>query len=393
MKLGRLGIWAFLVTIAYVPAVMSSAVVGRWIVIALGVPFVAEIRLKVHPGIQIALAMGMSWACVSLLIAPDTLDSLLQLYFMALLVLVMGVASQQDDIDQMMVGMLAGIGVNVLVCLPILFWHAIASQMGNTYAGLFYNSEVFTELCAPLAVWAIVKRRWFLAVLPMLPILANHSRVAAIAVIFSLFCAFWPKTWRRRGIAVGVAVALIGGVAVYLTLDTAKFSSGALRIAIWGATALSITPLGHGLGAFRATYPVQFEFAHSDALQALSELGIGALCFAVIPIVALRNRRDHAEWAAFIAVCVELVVSFPLHVPANAFLAAVLAGYLVRDRARVLVLRPDGGTGDGRDNEWHSAIRGDTGWRGRRSRVVVPVGSTAEGLQAMGSCRSCAEAS
>jgi hypothetical protein len=388
MRFDRMGIWAFLVSVAYVPSVMSAAVAGRWAVIALGVPLVAEIRLKVAPIVQMALVMGITWACTSLLLAPDFLDGSLQLYFMLLLIGAMGAASQQDSLDSAMIGMCLGIGVSVLVSVPTWFGHTLLPQASNAYAGLFFNSEVFTELAAPLAVWAIVKRRWWLAILPIVPVLANLSRISVFSVIFALVVAFWPKAWKWRAAILVAAAILSVGAVIYLTFMHEKLASAALRVTIWLSTIFAIDPLGHGIGWYRASHTTE-EFAHSDVLQALAELGLGALCFAAIPIQALHNRWDHAERAAFIVVCIELVFSFPLHVPAGAFLAALLAGFLVRDRAGFRIVRLDSGSEDGEHNEWHTAIRGDLDPGGERGSFVFPLRYSLARVSRLGTERSC----
>ncbi len=382
-----MGMWAFLVSVAYVPHVMSSAVAGRWWVIALGVPVVAEIRPKLGNVMLMALAMGFTWACASLWIAPDLRDSLLQLYFMALLIGVMFAASQQDSLDSAMVGMCAGVGVSLLVSIPAMFGRPWLPQSSDGFAGLFYNSEVLTEFGAPLLAWALVKRRWFLALIPLAPALANESRVALLSVGVALIVAFWPRAWKWRIAVLCGAAVLAGGAFVYVTMEGHRFASAALRLTIWLTTVYAIDPLGHGIGWYRAVHNTE-EFSHSDVLQAFAELGVGALFFAAIPVYALMNRRDHAERAAFIVICVELVISFPLHVPASAFLAALLAGYLIRDRTGFRVLRFDGRDRDGADHEWHTAVRGSTHGGSGPGSFVFPLRSEVEGVSRLGLSQS-----
>ena len=67
----KFGIWAFLVAVAFVPNIMSAAIVGRWAIIAIGIPLVARIEFKFPFAIQFALAMGFAWSAASVLYAPD----------------------------------------------------------------------------------------------------------------------------------------------------------------------------------------------------------------------------------------------------------------------------------------------------------------------------------
>ena len=380
----RLGTWAFLVSIAYVPFIMSCAVFGRWAVIALGVPLMAEMRLKVLSSVQIALVIGLTWACASLLVTPDKLDGILQFGFMICLVGVMGVASQQESLDKALEAMCFAMAINLFFSPSLPFSGDLVAQGSNGYSGLFYNCEVFVELCAPLAVWAIVKRYWWLAAGPVLPIIMNESRITMFAVAFALVIALWPKSTKHRVMVIAGAVAafLIIVVGMTLLIDF-KLSSALLRLTMWLSTFYAIDPLGHGIGWYRTTHYTE-EFAHSDILQAFAELGLGALPFAVIPFVALRNRRDHAEWAAFIVICIELAVSFPLHVPASAFLAALLAGYLVRDRAVVHMLRWDGRSDHVVDDEWKAAVRGNARRRSGSGSFVFPARYSPETISPLG---------
>ncbi len=385
----RFGIWAFLIGIAFIPGLMSAAILGRWAIIAIGIPLVAQIRFNFPPAIQFAVAMGMAWACASIMVAPDTRDSALQFFFMAMLVGVMGVASQLESLDDPLEGLCWAMGVSSLFAISALLGHRLVDQGSiERYSGLFYNSEVWTEIAAPLAVWAIVSKRWVLVPLTAFPLFLNGSRISVFCVGVALLYAYWPRTARTRVAVLTAAVAVIGAVLIHQTYGAFKLGSLAQRFMIWDYTAMAITPAGQGIGWYRASHVTE-EFAHSDVIQALAELGLGALCFAVIPVYALWHRRGtNAERAAFIVICIELVVSFPLHVPANAFLVALLAGYLVRSGGERVILRPESGNLDGADGEWHSQVRGDNlGYRRFRS-FMVSVRCAAEGVSAMGSAGS-----
>lgn len=363
--------WGFLVSVAFTPGLMSAAIVGRWAVIGLGVPLVAELRLKAPLIVQAAVAAGVAWSAASLIATPDTMDGLLFLFFMVVLVGAMGAASQAASLTPLLSGMCWGLLVSGGFCLAkAAGYPLVAENNAGGYAGLFYNAEVLVELAAPLVVWAAAKRKWHLAAIGLLPIVMNQSRLAFLVVIFGLAVVYWPRAWRWRVITALGALALAAAVVGYLTIYGGKFGGGALRLAMWYGTALAITPAGRGLGWYRSTHMTE-EFGHSDFLQALAELGIGALFFAVIIVYALRNRRDIAEKAAFVAICAEMALSFPLHVPASAFLIAVLAGYLVRDCGDVHVLQSNGRVDDDSDAQRRpSSWRGNSIDRGSRGSVV-----------------------
>lgn len=371
----KFGIWAFLIAVAFIPNIMSAAIVGRWTIIAIGIPLVARIEFKFPFAIQFALAMGFAWSAASVLYAPDRMDSLLQLFFMLMLIGVMGAASQIKSLDDAMTGMCLGVSVSSLFCVAALFGHQLVDQGSAYYAGLFYNSEVLSEFAAPLAVWAVVKRRFGLAAITVFPLAIDKPRVALIALTVALIFTYWPTRWKYRAFLIASAAVVIGAAMFYMTYGHYKLGSVALRISIWLSTAMAIDISGHGIGWYRASHITE-EFAHSDVIQAFAELGIGALCFAMIPVYALfRNRGNYvAERAAFIAVCVELLISFPLHVPASAFLAALVAGFLVSRRSDVRVVGYHGRTDDGEDSERDRPVWADAHSRSGCFRSAVPLG-------------------
>lgn len=389
----RVGVWAFLVTVAYVPGIMSAAIVPRWAVIALGIPLVSQIRWQIPASLQIAIAAGVAWTAATIIQAPDRADSLLQFFFLLCLLGAMGVASQLDSLDQALAGLCWGVAVSAAFCIAtaVTGHHFVAYHHIELKPGLFYNSEVLCELAAPLVVWAAVKRQWHFVAICLIPIALNTSRIAVVAVAVGMVVAFWPSTWRARAALVGVALLLVGAVIAYFSMFNFKIGSVGLRIVGWLTALYAITPAGQGFGWYRATHAGE-EFAHSDVLQAFAEIGLGALFFALIPIYALWNRsRDHAERAAFVVVMVEVVASFPLHVPATGFLAALLAGYLVRDR---LGVRSDEHGGRDQAGDRHGRPRAQgfaAAWGGRNRGILVSPRSTPALISALGEGRGGAE--
>ena len=380
--------WAFLVSIAYIPTIMSSAILGRWAVIALGVPLVAPLRWDLPHWLKVSILIGLSWAAASVVIAPDKLDSLLQLFFLVLLLGVVGAASQQSSLDSALGAMCWGVGVSVAFCFLGLDGDPIVAQGTPGYAGLFYNSEVLCEFAAPLAVWALAKRRWLLVAICLTPILMNNSRLSYAIVIIGAMVAFWPRAWKWR-IAIMAGTAALVSIVVYeMSIGGGRFGSALYRISMWMLAALTITPSGHGIGAYRAVHSAE-EFAHSDAIQALVELGIGALFFVPLAIRGLRNTEVRAEHAAFFVLCIELVVSFPLHVPGAAFMVALLAGYLARNRPRICGVRPDGGIDLGQNDEWACSDWSGASSRGGFRRFGIPLRRADEAISKMDQSRDC----
>jgi hypothetical protein len=331
---------------------------------------------------QYAIVLGLSWAACSVLISPDPMAGTLQFFFIVATVGAFLASSEADSLDDAMTGLALGIGVSSVFALLYLTGHQIVDQSTIKPAGLFYNSEVFAEFAAPAFLWAVLTRRWPLLLATALPVVACGSRVALLVVASGALYAFWPKS-KLLGIAL-VLVLVVGSAAALVAMGLGKTDSAGLRVVIWLATLLAATPLGNGLGWFETAHPVE-QFAHSDMIQAMNELGLGSIFLAAVPVLILRsNRGTNAERAVFVAICVEVAVSFPLHVPGSAFLAAIVAGYLAGSGALVPVGRSDSRDRDAKDYQWLPKVGGSTVSAGELGSLKVSVRSAPTAHAALG---------
>ena len=141
-------------------------------------------------------------------------------------------------------------------------------------------------------------------------------------------------------------------------------SSALPRVELWTNTAAmwaDASFFGHGLGSFSYEYDRFREFhltlfpelgtilkafptyagaAHSEALQALAELGVvGAFLIGVFLIVTVKiNFKSAAFWSLLIAGTLSLV-SFPLQNPATAILVTLSLGLMAREAKIITVLQ------------------------------------------------------
>ena len=376
----KTGIWAFAVAVAFIPGIMSAAFLPRWALIIIGAPLVSRLTLeRLSQAMQYVLVLGVAWAACGVLFSPDRMAGALQLFFILAMVGAFVAASEMDTLEDAMTGLALGVGVSSVISLFYLAGIKMVDQATVYPAGLFYNSEVFAEFAAPIFLWTVLRKRWPLVVLTALPMVACGSRVAAFAVAAGALYAFRPKSKALTAALVG-SLVLAGSVAVVMF----KLGNSGTRVVIWIATLWAATPLGNGLGWFEAAHPVE-QFAHSDMIQAINELGIGAIFLAAIPVLILRsNRGSNAERAVFIAICVEAAVSFPLHVPGAAFVAAIVAGYLAGSRAHVFLRRSDRRARNAQDGQWQSAIAGTVNSGGGLGRSALSVRSAPAAHAALG---------
>ena len=252
---------------------------------------------------------------------------------MAILVLTMIAAANLDDIDPVIAGLGWAVAVSSVIALGQYFEINPFDIPHFGATGLFYNQEVLPELAAPLLVWSALRKRTILATFMFVPILLCQSRIAYAALIIGALYA-WRIRWQYKASVCAIAVAVLYSVS--MEMDAGKLTSLFARLVSWGVAYEALTPLGRGLGFWFASHPAPFEeYAHSDVLQLLVEIGFGAWFFFVAGVMIVwAGRGNTAERATFAVLCFESAVSFPLQLPATGFLAAVLAGYLARGRLR-----------------------------------------------------------
>jgi tetratricopeptide (TPR) repeat protein len=183
---------------------------------------------------------------------------------------------------------------------------------------------------------------------------AGLSAGLALAALLILYL-LGPRRGILAAVSGVVAAALILLFAPALAPDLLPLkvaggeSSVGMRWAVYAASAsaaLDVVPLGAGLGAFASVFeayrppavPYAVNFAHSEPLQGVVELGIPFLAvFAVTVFVAGRAARrilsrpqsPRFTWGAVTAILglsAHSLIDFPLHVPAIALAGAALAG-------------------------------------------------------------------
>ena len=330
----RMALLGAAVSAAYWPNMLSAAFTPRWAIIGAGLPLVSNLDPRnIGEPMRWVLAWILAFGAVSIIASPDQMTGWLDLFYIVLLCGAFLAGAGLQSLDDVMTGLGAGLALSSAICVAQSLGYPIIGDPTPRPAGLFFNSEVMAEFAAVIFVWAACRPRWGLAVIAAIPIALCFSRVAIVASLLGLIYTYRP-TSRAATLALLSAIAVIA-LAMVVFLGVAKAGSADQRIIIWGATLMAFKPLGTGLGWFQAAHPAE-QYAHSDAIQLLVEIGIGAMLAIVIPIAAFwKNRGTYADRAAFVAICFEIVVSFPLHVPATAFMAAIVAGYLVSVRPDV----------------------------------------------------------
>lgn len=348
MYAGVLGAFGFVVAVAYWPGLLSAAFAPRWAVIAVGLPLLFRLDPRALNGpMQAAIGAVLLGGAASLLLSPDHMGGTLDLFLMVLVALACIAGAEMESAERFLGGMCVGLAISAgVAALQKYGFDVRGVAQDSSPAGLFFNREVLAEIAAPLLVWALFSRRLWLATFALVPLLLCESRTAVAAAVIT--CIVGLRKYMPRGAALVLLVLVAGLCALsLLLLGPEKLSSAQQRVILWGAAVLALDWTGHGLGWFRAAYP-GVEFAHSDVLQALVEIGPLGAAILVVPALAVINRGgERAERLAFIVICIEALVSFPLHMPATALLAGVLAGRVAGSRAHVRARQSIGRSEDG----------------------------------------------
>lgn len=214
--------------------------------------------------------------------------------------------------------------------------------------------------------WAVV----LLFLLSALVASASRAGIVAALVVAGLSLMLIPVAegarrlrWWRAALAAGVLAVVLMAVGTEGLLS--RFDGGVQQDARWQIFAASARaawtyfPWGSGLGTFAGVFaPFQsptlthfVDFAHNDYLQLAVEGGLPFLLLAGLALTLaassvrrlLRRLRDDpaSPWAVLqascalglLAVLLHSLVDFNLRIPANAMVAAFLAGVLLRRSA------------------------------------------------------------
>ena len=270
-------------------------------------------------------------------------------------------------------------------------WNVAKTAYLNSATGTFVNRNHFADYLAMAlpcgaALWiaglqraSTRKRGWFVQtfssrgsrnlllllalLIGMAGLLVSFSRAGIALGVTAVAATLWLGTRSRRPtmrvviVVLALAVALmplaqLGADALWSRLENSAedFSNPGSRGTVWGDTldlARAFPVFGTGFGTFAAVYPKYrspevrrfFAHAHNDLIQFAAEGGaIGAILLIALLVLLARRlfaaiRGEYGTLGIGAAVglsatLLHALIDFNFHIPANAALAAVLAGAL-----------------------------------------------------------------
>lgn len=357
---------AFLVAVAYFPFWDGGALTPRWMLLSIGVLLLWRTPIRMTAVHWVGLAF-LAYAGLSYLWAPQLWDWARQMWQLVLLAGIFCLAAEEEDLTNTYLAFAVGIALSgYLAVLEEFDWLPLPNP--NHPAGLLGNRNFLAET-AVLALIVVLpqwRRRWMWPVYAglLLAVALPRARGALFGLDVALILYFL-----RHNAIVGGALLLGTAAVAWLMLGEPSrpeihyANTMILRLAIGWSTLAHATIFGHGLGSFFTEYPLwtphvsiigsRPDHPHNEVVYVIAELGLpGLLLWVAFFWLVLRRAVDVAQLAVAALLAIGLT-SFPLHLPATGFVAALLAADAVIARRRVLSLQHDrrdalrGGMGSG----------------------------------------------
>lgn len=337
-------IFGFLLSIAFDPYIYTGATDPRWALLALSLPALIAFSSPNH--FTLAHLLGvlfLAWASLTLTWTANLWDGLGATIQLLIIGLAIVYGSRLTSLEPFVKGAALGITISsLLILIPALRFDSIVSLYPH---GLFGNRNMLSEFAVLIALGLIAYRKWLFlpGIAPAIfyyktgVIGGSLARSAILALCVGL-CAFvWQ--WSRRAAVVCIALITIASVA---TLTNGwRLGSIFERLEVWSAVWSGTNWRGNGIGSLFTLSPYlsaiwdtalqRVDHAHNDFLEYAFELGIiGAGLYAGIIAYAL-CVADRKMFPVLLGFLVITEVAFPWHIPANAFMGALVIGHAVRD--------------------------------------------------------------
>lgn len=190
--------------------------------------------------------------------------------------------------------------------------------------GLFININTLAEIAVIILVGTYIYKLWWFIPGLLPSIFLNGSR-GAVLTLTILAAVQFRWLW--------LFIIPFGIILVYWRPQTIYE-----RLNIWRHTIDHWSWFGQGIGSFQPysyynlyTRPTN---AHNDLLQILFELGvIGVILVIVFVILLLKINKDE-KWI-LVTFLIIGCFDFPLYLPVSSCIAAMVCGFLIRDRNNI----------------------------------------------------------
>lgn len=342
---------AFLTAVTYMPGVIDPAATGRWAVLAVGIPLLLMAHTTKLPsplrGAGIWYLAAITFLTLAVPAEADE-NGIYELTHLFILAGAFGLGAIIQDLRAAWRGFAIGVGVSAVIAVlqvsgfPMEHYGVVTTT--PPYAsGLFMNKNLLAEAGMVAMVASVMSGWWVLAAMSAVAVVLGGSKAVYLALVLVTIARL--LLLRRMALVWTISgMSLLTGI-IWLVLG--DHTSLSHRLVFWDLVTSDFMVFGHGLGAFTTMYP-KLMHAHSEYLQALYELGIMAapLAFGLLLLLPIREpvmypgtlvekrvEYEHeTERLVLFSILVVAAFSFPLHLPATGFAAALAAGRLVAGR-------------------------------------------------------------
>lgn len=337
-------IFGFLLAIAFDPYIYTGATDPRWALLAISLPIL--IATTPSNNFTVPHLLGLifiAWASLTLTWTSNLWDGLGEMIHLFVCGLAIVYGSRLMTLEPLVKGLALGITISSLILLvPLLRFDSVVSIYPH---GLFGNRNMLSEIAVLTALGLIAYRKWLYlpglapAIFYYKPEIIGGSlvRSAMLALCVGVIAFIWQ--WSRR--AALLAMLFIAFAAFETLIHGWKLGSIIERIEVWQAVWNGTNWLGHGIGSLFTLAPYlsagwdttvqRIDHAHNDFLEIAFELGfIGAGLYAGIIAYAV-CAADRKILPVLLGFLVISEVAFPWHIPANAFVGALVIGHAIRD--------------------------------------------------------------
>ncbi len=316
---------------AYIPGIFGAAISTGWLFLLIVAPlllFYCDIKLSWGFVFLCYATLSLAWT--------KTLNIawfyLLQLVVLSL-VFCIGQSIKINQLKTIFKGLSFGLGLASLVAIAQYFKiDTGVYSLTNSIASIFINPNIYSELSAVLLVSLVVLRLFWWIPVTLPGLILVHSRASLLALGIGLFVWGWQ---RNKYLALGL-LAAVGLASTYFYYDHFSLASIRERLDIWQDTIQGFKLFGNGVGSYEVMFPdyathintelARPKFAHNDLLQFFFEYGIGSFFLLMVLFNVFKSKLP--ETIILYTIGVVSLFTYPLHIPAPAFIAFLVAGYI-----------------------------------------------------------------
>jgi hypothetical protein len=241
-----------------------------------------------------------------------------------------------------------GLGPSSVISIIQALGYEPVAHLTPHISGLFLNGNMMAEASALVITGCLIYRLCGCAILTLPALMLPFHRGSMIALAIACIVRLNLRlTYKFALLSLMGFAALAMWRELHVTgywqshvSEPGLIGSVQERLDIWQAAISGLTWSGHGVGSFRALFPlyggpitdtmaIRPFFAHNDFLQLTFELGI----FSVIPIaliIAPVLSSSPLKYVVLVFI-VEAMFEFPLHMPATLFVSALCIGSIYRE--------------------------------------------------------------